>query len=189
MSKHTLMLFVALSVLGASAMAGGKPGTGPGTPGVPGKPISWEELRARCENPERFDVQRAPQNIRIQCTDSHVTWVAAMPGEVFLPGNRRVTSGVFADKFFVDARQHEVPIFSKNGSCHRFKEVEETMTIERPVTCADVLSMKGDLGEFCQSVLDSTKGANPKLIDVRETGRMIDTCGGNGTGGVVKPKA
>jgi hypothetical protein len=174
-----LILSAAAAMIVASVWAGdqkpGQPGVGPINPG---KPISWEELKARCLHPEQFDVQRAPQNIKIQCTDTRLVWAASAPGEIPLPGQRRVTSGVFADKFFVNAEVRHVPVFSKSGSCLRFKEVEENLTVERAVSCDEILAIKGDLSDFCSSASDSAKAANPKLLEVRETGNGIDTCGG-----------
>lgn len=168
---------VAVLVLTFAAQADTKvPGPGTG----PGKPISFAELRERCLHPETFDVQRAPQNIRVLCTDSRLVWAASAPGEVNLPCRRKVTSGLFADKFFVNAEQRELPIYAKSGSCHRFKEIEETLTVERPLSCAEILAIKGELTDFCSSVVEAAKGANPKLVEVRETGNVRDTCGAGG---------
>jgi hypothetical protein len=176
MSKFKTLTFVSLvALIGAgSALAG--PGQKPGQGNQ--KPISFDELKERCLHPRDFDVQIPPQNIKIQCTDQRTTWMAAQPGEVELPSQRTVISGVFADKFFVNAEQSQVPIMSKAGSCHRFKEVEETVTLELPLTCDQILGIKSSLAEFCTSQLDLAKGANPKLIETQETGNVIDTCGG-----------
>jgi len=176
MSKFRFVSILGLmaAMVSMSAFAGDNTTPGNGN----SKPISWDELKERCAHPERFDVQRAPQNIKIQCSDTKTTWAAAAPGEVALPGKRKVTAGVFADKFFVNHDSKEVPVYSKTGSCHRFKEIEETMTIERAVSCADILNFKGDLSEFCVSAVDAAKGSNPKLVEQKETGDFMDTCGG-----------
>jgi len=172
------MLVLTTLILSTASLAGDKVPVVPGTPGTPGTPISFEDLKQRCLNPEQFDVQRAPQNIKLLCTDTRMNWLAAQPGEINLEAKRRVTTGIFADKFFVDAVETEIPIIAKSGSCHIYKEVEETITVERPLSCAEILAMKGELTDLCASVLDAAKGANPKLVDVRETGRQYDTCGG-----------
>ncbi len=171
--SHSLIL---LMMLGApAALAGGKTGIN-----VNARPISWDELQARCANPENFDIQRAPQSINIQCTDVHHEYVADAPGSVPLPESRLVTTAIFADKFYVNAEQKEVPVFTKGGSCFRFKEVEKSLTIEKPMSCAEVLGLKGSVDEYCVSLLDAIKGSNPKLAEVRDTGRVIDTCAGVG---------
>ena len=181
----TRMLAMTLVVgLGCSAWAdefsiyGGKPGS-PGN----SRGISFEELAERCANPDKTDTQKAPQNIKLQCTDVRTEWVAAAPGEVPLPGVRRVVTALFADKFHVGANSREVPVFNKSGSCLRFKEVERVLTIERPLSCAEVLGMKGTPEDFCIGALDAAKGANPKLSDIKDTGSMINTCDGLGGGG------
>jgi hypothetical protein len=172
-----------VALTSASSFAGGdKP-----VPLVPTKAITWDEMRDRCAHPEQFDVQRAPQHIRLQCADSRIVWLASMPGEIALPSSRMVTSAVFSDKFFVESMQKDVQILSKNGSCHRFKEVEETYIVERPMSCEEIMGIKGDLGDFCASSLDAAKGTNPKVVDQRDTGRMIDTCGLALEGGNGKP--
>jgi len=180
-----LAMSLALSV-GSSAWAaefsvmGGKPGNG--TPGN-SQGISYAQFVEQCANPNGSAIQREPQNIKLQCTDIRSEWVAAAPGEVPLPGVRKVVTAIFSDKFHVGAVAREVPVFNKSGSCLRFKEVERTLTIERPLSCAEVLGMKGTPEDFCLSALDAAKGANPKLTDVRDTGNVINTCDGMNGGG------
>jgi hypothetical protein len=172
-----VVMFASAAVLADGAKpVEGKPG---GWGGGLGKAISFEELKERCIHPEQFDVQRAPQNMKLQCTETRLGWIAAAPGEMNLPARQMIVSGVFADKFFVNAEQAEMPVFAKAGSCLRFREIQETVTVERPMACNDLLSFKGSLAEFCGSVVAGAKSTNPKLVDSQETGRMIDTCGGS----------
>ncbi|HAR43232.1 MAG TPA: hypothetical protein DCS07_11490 [Bdellovibrionales bacterium] len=182
--RKTVFVFTAMCLASALAVAsefqiqGQEPGLNTS------RQIAFEELRARCERPEQFDVQKAPQNIKIQCTDIRREWVPAVPGEVPLPGMRRVVLSMFSDKFHVGASAQDVPVYSKSGTCQRFKEIEKVLTLERPLSCAEIVGMKSSIGEFCISVLDTAKAANPKLVEVREMeGRLIDTCGGTGGGG------
>ena len=66
----------------------------------------------------------------------------------------------------------------------RFKEVEQVLTIEKPLSCDEILNIKGDLGDYCEGATDLAKGVNPKLIDTHETGNAVDTCpGSSGKGG------
>ncbi|OFZ53795.1 MAG: hypothetical protein A2428_02665 [Bdellovibrionales bacterium RIFOXYC1_FULL_54_43] len=174
-----VFMIAASGALAADFALDGKPGQGGPDHS---RPISWEELRERCAHPDQFDVQRAPQNIKIQCTDIRREWLASAPGEIPLPGSRNVITAVFADKFHVGASARDVPLFSKSGSCLRFKEVEKSLTIERPISCDEILGMKGTSDDFCLSALDAAKGANPKLIEIRDTGNMINTCRDAGQG-------
>jgi hypothetical protein len=175
-----LVNILSLCAAGAALAGDTKPRPEPTHTGVPvsvGRPISWEELKDRCAHPEQFDVQRAPQNILLRCEDRRLIWQAAPSGEVALPGSRQVASGVFTDKFYVEAQRREVLVAGKSGSCHRFKEVEETLVVERPLSCDEVLGIKGDLTEFCASLTEATKGNNPKAVEWKDTQRVIDTCG------------
>ena len=183
MKRNFVFLSLAL-VMSASisvgAMAdfqttGVQPGTAPDT----SRGISFEEFRARCLNPEQFDIQRQPQNIKVQCTDIRHEFVPAAPGDIPLPGFRRVVTALFADKFHVNADARDVPVFSKGGTCQRFKEVEKTLTIERALSCGEILGMKSSIDDLCLAALDQAKGANPKLVEVRDVeGSIIDTCRG-----------
>lgn len=184
MNKLSLMIAVAFALNAAAASASesvfwekeaGKEGNKPGA-GISAS-ITWDEFRDRCTHPEQYDVQRAPQNIRIQCSDQSTEFVSAVPGNVELAGTRVVATTLLADKFHVAAGAQGIPVSAKGGSCLRFKEVEKTMTIERPMNCAEIVGLKGDIAEYCLSSLDAAKANNPKLIEVRETGRVIDTCG------------
>ncbi len=127
------------------------------------------------------DVQRAPENIKVQCTDVSRAFVADASGQMPLPSSRSVTTALFSDKFNVDADTKAYPSDAKSaaaGSCLRYKEVQNTVAVEKQLTCGEILSWKGDVEDFCAANLESLKSANPKLIDTRDTGAVIDTCGG-----------
>ena len=138
--------------------------------------VAWEEFRDRCAHPEQYDVQRAPQNIKIQCTDRKLTWVAVNPSSMGLPTQHQVSSAVFSDKFVVDNSQRAFDSADRPASCHRYKEVEEFFTMERSVSCEEVISLKGDVGDYCNSLLERAKGSHPKLVEQRDTLRVLDTC-------------
>ncbi|MBC7693194.1 MAG: hypothetical protein H7222_15625 [Methylotenera sp.] len=178
MSK--LNLFAALSlVIGVSSAYANTAevfGGGPGDKAGPKKAVSLEEMKDRCLNPLNYDVQRQPQNIVIKCSDVRLNWTAGKPGAVSLNGLRHVTAGVTANKFETSAITKEVPVEAKGGTCNRFTEMQETVAVERGLTCDELLSVKGDVVDFCAGAVDATKGSNPKLVDIVETGRVIDTC-------------
>lgn len=156
---------------------GGKDGTQ--VQGV-ARSITLQEFRDRCQNPDKYrgDVQRAPENIKVQCTDITHEYVADQSGEVPLPGARNVVTALFSDKFNVDADTKVFVMDAKGGSCLRYKEVQKSLTVEKALSCAELLGMKDDLDDFCASSVQNVKAANPKLIDVKDTGAVIDTCGG-----------
>lgn len=172
-----MTVMAASAVLAASASMSWAGAGGKGGIPINARPISLDEFKARCANPDSFDVQRAPQNIRVECSETAREFIAAAPGEVPLPGSRAVTTLVMSDKFYVNADESDVPVVSKGGSCLRFKEVERTLAVERPLSCGEILGMKGSMDDLCVSMLNAAKGANPKIVDVHETGTVIDTCG------------
>jgi hypothetical protein len=143
------------------------------------RPITWDEFKERCANPGKFpDVQIAPQHIQFQCLDAQRDWVSDQPGSIPLAGWRMVRGAVISDKFAVADAAREFMIPTKGGSCLRFKEVERLIKLEVPLSCGDVLGFKGGVLDYCQMATSSAKGANPKLIASRDTGRLIDTCSG-----------
>jgi hypothetical protein len=171
-------LFISLSAMLVQKSFAGDNNNQPGSsgPAASARAISLDEFRERCAHPDQFDVQKAPQNIRIQCGVSEHEYVTSTSGEVPLPDTRHVTTALVADKFFVNATAQDVAVAGKGGSCLRFKEVEKDLTIEKPLSCDDLLNMKGDLSDYCSSAIDLAKGSNPKLVQTKDTGKVIDTC-------------
>jgi hypothetical protein len=177
MPKYTLfcLLSALTAICGGTALAGVE--AGPKDPAhTPA--LTWEQFKESCLHPEQFNNQVAPKDIRVQCTDVTRDFITASPGQVPLPGARRVVYAVFSNKYHVNADQREVPMLNKGGSCLRFREVERALTIEKRLTCEDILGIKSDLAEYCASSLMIAKGANPKLVESHDTGRVIDTCNG-----------
>ena len=138
--------------------------------------INWEDFKARCADPDSFDNQRAPKEIRLQCTSVEREFVPDAPGVLELDSGRQIVTTLLSDKFSVSASQNPLVTQPKTVSCLRYKEVEKSMTLERAMSCVEVLSMKGEPHEYCGSLLNHAKGSNPKLIDVRETGNSVDPC-------------
>lgn len=160
----------------ASAFAGNKDD---GSKAGPTQAISLEEFKNRCVHPHDYDQQVSPEKISIACTNVESEFVPQAPGNFNMLSTRQVTAGVFSSKWHVggvDAK--DVPVQQQSGSCLRYKEVVRTLTEARQVSCDEIVAMKGDLQDYCMSVLDSSKAQHPKMIDTKETGRLIDTCGG-----------
>ena len=76
---------------------------------------------------------------------------------------------------------------AKPGTCPRYKEVERTLRLERPMSCQEILGMKTSLEEMCLNALQNSKANHPKNIEQRDTGGFIDTCANptNGAPGTV----
>jgi hypothetical protein len=177
-ARHFAIVSFVVAFSAVSAFAGGTT--------TPGKnfSVSWDEFVGRCRDADSFDNQRAPKEIKIQCTNVEREFVTDAPGSVDLAAVRHVMTTVLSDKFNVGSMGKDYPIATKPGSCLRYKEIEKTITVEKQLTCAEVLAIaggKGDVNDYCASNLDMAKGTSPKLIDVRDTGAVRDTCGAAGT--------
>lgn len=151
-------------------------------PGVSAS-ISWEELKDRCLHPEQFDVQRPPQNIKLQCSETRLEFVPTPAGQIAIAGSRSIMTTLLSDKFHAVAGTADLPVQGKPAACLRYKEVEKILTLERPMSCQEILSVKGDLTEYCTSALDRARGSQPKLMQGRDTGRILDTCSASISGG------
>jgi len=182
-SKLTLVLTLTCALSMSAAFAGSDKGGDKGEKGQEGSlvsyPVTWDEFQGRCANPSTYpDIQVAPQNITIQCSNYEREWVADAPGEIPLPSARKVTTAIFSHKFHVSANQVDVAALSKSGSCMRFKEVEHRFILSKTMTCDEVMGVKGSIEEYCTSILDGSKGsAAGKLVETQATGNMINTCG------------
>ncbi|MGK5082865.1 hypothetical protein WDW37_06140 [Bdellovibrionota bacterium FG-1] len=144
--------------------------------------VTWDEFQRRCADADSFDNQRAPKEIKLQCTNVEREFVPDAPGVMDLALGRHVFTTVLSDKFNVVSMERGFAVATRPSTCLRYKEIEKTITIERPLTCQEVLSIKGEVADFCTSALDMAKHSNPKLIDVHETGVRTDNCGPD-TGG------
>jgi hypothetical protein len=100
-----------------------------------------------------------------------------------MAASRMVTTAVSSNKFYVRAESDAIDTQASVGQCLRYKEIEESFTIEKSLSCADVLGIKGDIKDYCASSTELVKGANPKIVNVKDTGAVIDTCGADVLGG------
>jgi hypothetical protein len=138
--------------------------------------VSLEKFKQQCADPNKSEVQRAPQDIKLVCRNHEVTWLAASPGEVPLKTVRTVSTAVISDKFRVAEVSKNVDVIQAAGSCQRFQEVVEQYAVEVPVTCEQVLHDKIQVEDLCQNAIDDSKDKNESAVQVAATGRFIDTC-------------
>ncbi len=171
--KAKIQVLSALAAIAcvSSAFAGGE-----SNQPTPVRSITFEEFKARCQHPESFDIQRAPQNISIQCTDVSTEFVPTAPGSVPLASTRQVSTAIKSEKFSVgDLQTKTVPSAVGAAACLRFKEVRNTASVEYGLSCADVLAIKGSAEDYCVSSLDASLAKGAK-VSAEDTGRTIDTC-------------
>jgi len=176
---------VALVLSAASAMAGdgGKGGDKGGDNNGPSFTLTWDQFKAQCQDPAHSPIQHAPENIVVQCTDVRHSYVPESSGNIPMAASREVTTAVSSNKFYVRAESDAIDTQAAVGQCLRYKEVEASFTIEKSLSCADVLGIKGDIKDYCASSTDLVKNANPKVVNFKDTGATIDTCGADVLGG------
>jgi hypothetical protein len=171
-------LVIGTAALPAFASFGADKDKDDNKPGFTVKAIDWAEFKDRCVNPQKYpDIQVAPQHIQFQCVDAQLDWVSEQPGTIPMPGYRTIQGAIVSDKFAVNAAREEAVLTNKGGSCMRYKEVERSIKLEVPMSCNDIQKW-GSPVEYCKMAADSAKGANPKLVSSRDTGRVIDSCKG-----------
>jgi hypothetical protein len=139
--------------------------------------LTWEQFQTQCSNPGSTATQATPQNIEVQCTNDQKEYVADTSVSIPLSDSRVVTTALSSNKFQVESETTNVSEPAAAGSCLTYKEVEETFSIQMSLTCADILNIKGDISDYCASQTALVKSANPKIVNVRDTGNVINTCG------------
>jgi hypothetical protein len=183
MKKNNLLItFSALASLmgGFSAFASGVevPAELATSPAITTPALTWAQFQESCLHPEQFNNQAPPSGITIQCTHVSKEFVPDQPGQVALSASNVVVSSVISDKYHVSAQSEEVPMADTAGNCMRYREVEKVITKEVKLTCENVAGIESTLGEYCASVGNDAKAANPRMVETKATGRVIDTCGG-----------
>lgn len=138
--------------------------------------LNFADFKMSCTNPAQFQAQRPPQDIKIICKDLRYSWVNADAGQVRMPATRTVTSEVYSDKYHVAVDENRLASDDSVGACSRYKEVAQTLSTERAVTCDEILAFQGELHDYCASVTDQVLSANSGAVEIADTGRVIDTC-------------
>lgn len=161
-------IIIAIAMISsAAAFAGG------------GKQLAdFNEIRQACKDPAKYQNQVAPSNIQISCTDVQTAWVPAGNGSIQLDTTRFVTSALSSDKYTVNPTTQEVKSGSQVAACPRFKEVTETVSVPKGMSCEEVLAYPGDATSYCLALVDDLRRSNPNAVQTRDTGRSIDACGG-----------
>jgi hypothetical protein len=182
--RQLFILSCVLALSAASAAADQDKGKGHDHDHGPTIQMSWDQFKAACADPEHASpTQHQPENILVQCTDVRRTYVPENSGSVPLPAERMVTTAISSKKFYVASAVAAAAVDSGVGSCLRYKEVEESFTIEKNVGCSEILGIKGDIQDYCAANTQMVKGQNPKIVNRKDTGAMIDTCGNFSQGG------
>jgi len=157
-------IFAVLSLaLGASAASAGSN-------------VGWQDLKAACENPGRFHNQIAPKNIEISCEDTQTRYLPTKSGTVDLNVSRSVTSSVISDKYSVSPRTDAIAMANEVAACPQYRKVEETLTLNRAISCDEILAYVGSATDFCMGLASELRAANPDVVQVTEKEEYVSLC-------------
>ena len=165
-----MKLAIALALVSAPAFAGGSHG------------LSFSEIREACQNPGKFQNQIAPQNLQISCEERTSHWVPYVAREMKLPCSRVIIAGLTSDKYQVNPNQHAMGADDQAAQCPSFKEVVEITSFTKATSCDELLGWKGSEEDFCADILDRARKGNPKMVQINDTGRVIEFCTSQGQG-------
>jgi hypothetical protein len=190
--KAPLALQILALALTASAIAAPPlPPSGGGSSG-PQKSLSFEELRAACRDPKRFQNQVQPTSIVIDCSDRALRWIPGSKGLFALPTKRVITHAVSSDKYRVSVTGCDVNSEPTPGECPTMKQIEETISLSEEITCDQIIHFEGTATLLCQQLLDELRHSNPNAVQTKETGKVVSFCrpddGGPLLGGPNKPR-
>jgi hypothetical protein len=154
-----------LSLASATAFAGGGP-----------RGLSFDEIRDACSNPSKYQNQIAPQNLQITCEEHVSQWVPYQAKDMTLPRSRYIISSLTADKYQVLPRTHAMDVDMYTAQCPSFKEILQATSFSKATSCDELLSFKGGEQEFCAGILDKARQDNPKIVQINDSGRVVEFC-------------
>jgi hypothetical protein len=147
------------------------------------KPLTFEEFKKACVDPAAFQAQIPPSQIRVTCSEVSTTWKPAGSSFFNLGATREITSALVSNKFNTSKLAQTIYANPAQGTCNRYQEVMQKIAVDVSLTCQQVVSIKTNLTDFCQSSLDSARAGNPGLVTETSTGNTVSTCNGGSTGG------
>ena len=138
--------------------------------------LNFDNLKAACKDPKRFQNQLKPTSIKIDCADKVVRWIPAGMSQTKMPSKRIVMAGVSSDKYTVPRDSNDVEHTPYTGECPVLKQIEETVAISQEITCEQIENYTGSATALCARFLDGLKNDNPSAIQTKETGKVATFC-------------
>jgi hypothetical protein len=142
---------------------------------VPAQALTLQEFRQMCADARALDHERGVPEVTLQCKSHETLFVPAEsdPG-LQLPATSSVTMSLSTAKWAVPPSEVHVPVAPRAVTC-RYKEVEETLVLEKKISCAEFLQMQ-DVNTFCAMSIEANKRIYPKLVETHDTGRTVELC-------------
>ncbi len=142
----------------------------------PVQTIGFDEVKAACLNPARFQNQVAPTNIQVSCRDVQLKWVPAGDATVALPTAHAVTTSVMSDKYHVAPVSATVDSAAQVVACAQYKQVSESLELVRSSSCDEMVAYTGSATDFCSSAAATMRANNASAIVIADTGRTVSMC-------------
>lgn len=121
--------------------------------------------------------QNKPQQIKILCVDEKLVWKPAASATFGLEQKRKLNARLFSDRYHVETPEYALSLSEAAVDCPRMREFLETVAVEKPLSCADVLNRENGLKHICKTAVDSAVAATPDIADSVPTGRVRSACG------------
>lgn len=144
--------------------------------------LSFDDIREACQNPSKYQNQIAPSNLQITCEEHISRWLPYQSKEMQLPRSRYVMVSLTSDKYQMSPSQHAMDVDMQSGQCPSFKETLEVTSFAKATSCDELLEFKGNAQEFCAEILERARQANPKIVQINDSGRVIEFCTPQGQG-------
>ena len=138
--------------------------------------LSYDEFLTSCQNPGAFGHQRPPQSIKVQCKNVLTGWEQIEAGSLSLDESRMLTSEIFSDKYHVSAVDFQIETPERRVTCPRLREIVQRVTVEKSLTCEQIIANQQGLKELCLAVIDEAIASNPELVQTTATGRVFNVC-------------
>lgn len=138
--------------------------------------LTFDEIREACSNPGKFQNQIAPTNLQVTCQEKVTQWLPYLAKQMNLPRSREITASLTSDKYQVSPNVHPMDVAEQVASCPSFKEVLEITNFTKATSCDELLQFKGTEEELCADILDQARQANPKMVQIEDTGRVVEFC-------------
>ena len=177
--KARLSIICALAIVSSlTAFAGGGDSSKGQAPNKADNAVSWEEFQGRCAHPESFqNIQRAPQNISVQCTDTSSEYVPVAPKTIALAATRGMDTAVISDKFQVAPSHADWIVAGATGTCVQFQKIIKTTTASFNPSCDQIDGFKGTADDFCRASMDEMFAKGGAKVAVQEVkGDVIGNC-------------
>lgn len=114
---------------------------------------SWENLKAACQQPGNFGLQRPPSQINVTCRSTKVLWDLVNQQAFLYPYQQTVEFEATSDKADVSVIRGELMRPPTPVLCPVVQQVRKEYTVSAAVNCQQVTAFQGTHADFCRQQL------------------------------------